>query len=395
METYENHEYKLLQGITDLYGGVDMRDVLLLSCQHLLGPQLRMFELFLRAGLKPENCIIAGKNYSTNHGVRKDLERLGCVVAPWSEGFEAQVAFDDWFARRLDEFLTVELMMRDMRSIRMIIVLDDGGHMHEAAVKFFGRDPRLAGVEQTSSGYNRIMTTGIAFENEHMVARTPYKQFEEAPYIGICGMSRILAHLRARGKTDPNILVLGLGTIGRQIAGRLFVLEKKRGVAADIHFDDDDHKNIRLRDFGANHLLVADGRIIGHADAMARLSEFDVIIGATGYPSIPEGDLDRLHPEVSLISMSSSDREFPALRFRKPGDLVHSDCYNGKRCLVNAGFPITFSGVRHEVRPIEIELTMAQLYACVLDLAGKGKVANLPNLSLALAQAHDIWQAEC
>jgi hypothetical protein len=367
-----------------------MSDVLLLACQHMLGPQLKMFELFLKAGLSPENCIIAGKSYSTNKSACRDLAELGCAIAPFSGEFHPLQSFDEWFDRSLDSFLAKTLAQRKVDRFRRIIVLDDGGFMHHAAVRQFGSDPRLGGIEQTTSGWHRISGSNIRFAR-YMVARSHYKQYEEAPFIGECGIVRILEHLRKRGKQDPNILVLGLGTIGRQIAGRLFLIHGLRGSAADLNFTDEKKG---LRHFGGNQLLECRGRCLEYREAMSRLREFDVIVGATGFPAVTEADIGRLHPEVSLISMSSSDREFPVLHFRRRGDLVHDDCYRDSRCLVNAGFPITFSGARHEIRPIEIEMTIAQLQACAMDLSGRETGCYIPHLPLALEQAHGIWQME-
>ena len=391
MKTYEHHPFSLLYRVAELYHGVDMHDVLLLACQHMLAPQLKMFELLIKSGLNPENCLIAGKSYSTNESMMHKLCGLGCAVADFSDEFHPLVSFDDWFDSKIDTFLFEELAGRNLASFRKIIVLDDGGFMHKAAVRFFGNDPRLAGIEQTSSGHNRIKEAGILFSTHYIVARSTYKQYEEAPYIGHCGTTRILEHIQKRGKNAPNILILGLGTIGRQMAGRLLIVQGLRGMAADIGYH---NSKKSLRGFGANQLLEFNGRHIEYAEAMRRLAEFDVIVGASGSPVLADSDIGRLHPEISLISMSSSDREFPALHFRNGCTRVHDDCYVGDRCLANSGFPITFMGLEHEVRPIEIELTIAQLQICVMASAGEGSDILMPIMSNAMAQVHHIWQSE-
>jgi hypothetical protein len=101
------------------------------------------------------------------------------------------------------------------------------------------------------------------------------------------------------------------------------------------------------------------------------LNSFDVIIGATGDSIVQQKHIPELKRGCHLISVSSSDREFPAPYLRShanTGSVIHETFWNKEYdvYLANGGFPITFKGKRYESTPIEIEKTIALLYGSAL-----------------------------
>jgi hypothetical protein len=227
---YSHHGYKLLEQVSDTYDDLKMSDILLVSCQHLLGPQLAMFSNFFDAGLKPENCLIVGKSYSTNTEILAELRKARCPVAPMSDQFDPLKRFDGWFGPRVTAWIADILSDRNMGVIRRVIVLDDGGYAHQSMHRLYGNHTDIVGVEQTSSGKTRIERLGIKF-NQHMVASSLYKQRYEARFIGALGAERIVAHIQGRGMGSPRVLVLGMGTIGRSTAAELYL---KHGLEVDV-----------------------------------------------------------------------------------------------------------------------------------------------------------------
>jgi hypothetical protein len=385
---YPDYSYPLLTQLTVVHKDTRMKHVLLLACQHLLGPQLEMFRRLIdQHGLVPSNCIIAGKNYSTCQEVMNELQDMGCSVADFSCSFQPLVCFDDWFKEKLIDFVRTQLRGRSLENYSRIIILDDGGFMHEAAQTLLGDDLRLAGIEQTSSGYHRIRKLGIR-SNRHMVARSVYKQQLEPHFIAKCAAERIIEHVDEYVKDPPTVLVFGLGAIGRTIAGQL---QFDHGM--NVWGTDFDYHNPQrmLSHTGTCPLLEAHGRILSYQAACEKIGNFDLIVGATGTPLLSQEQVRSLHAHASLVSVSSSDREFPVLPFRQVENKVHDDCWHNGQCLVNAGFPITFKGRYHEIHPREIELTIAQLMAAVLDLSKKYG-AERPSYDLVVAQAAESWQ---
>ena len=248
-----------------------------------------MFNTLLRHGLKPSNGIIV-EDSSTNPDVMHRLEEVGFIVAPFSSEFNPMEGFAWWFEQKLESFMDELLPKRKLSDYRKVIVLDDGGFLH-VVVNSHWRDAKNAfGIEQTSSGHRMIEASQVRFPWTS-VARSYHKLTYESPYMGQCGYERIVRHLAQRGKTNPKILVYGLGAIGKQVAGRLFLGEGKRydGCAMDYEFQDvANHRAVKL--------LEHNGRVIGWEAARDRLAEFDVLVGTTGHRLFDERDVERFHP---------------------------------------------------------------------------------------------------
>jgi hypothetical protein len=375
------HTYPMLSRVAELSKHSKLSNVLVLACQHLLEPQLRMFEFLIGLGLKPENVIIAGKAYSTNSFVAERFAALGCVVAPFSAQFEPRKRFDDWFSVQLEMFVREQLVSRDLASYEKVVVLDDGGFMHDVVHRIVSNVSNVRGVEQTSSGHHHIEALNVQFPVTS-VARSHHKLQHESPFIGDLG-HRLIKHVLAKaGREDPNILVLGMGPIGRSILKRFFVGEsKRRGMVYDWASTD-----ILRSPAGQELDLMPRTRVMSDADFRgSSLKRFDVIIGATGARSIQESELGRLHPQVLLVSMSSSDREFPAEAFPRTG--THDDVVLDGRMLVNGGFPITFLGEPNCIPPAQIELTMSLLMCSLLKAAD----ALTCDIALAIRCAMEHW----
>ncbi len=383
--TNNMHSYPLLQRVSELYEEVGLGNVLLLACQHLLEPQKRMFEHLFQMGLKPENCVVVGKNYSTSAEVLRELEVTGSIVAPFSHEFDPLVSFDSWFEEKLSVYIASEISRRPMAKYDKVIILDDGGFMHLVANKLCSGLTNIVGIEQTSSGHHKIQDAGVKFRSIS-VARSYQKLMYESPYIGKCGTEKTLRYLKETGLTDPKILIMGLGHIGRQMAGQFLCSHKLAGAVFDPGLD-----NIHKEPFGLKgvfDLLRPEHFIRSEDELRTRLPYFDVIIGTSGKEVLRENDLSELHPKVSLISMSSSDREFPAVPFRNASGTLHQNYRLEGRTLVNGGFPITFDGLRHAMPPQQIELTIALLMIRVLDAI----TGDLQQLEMVVEQIRMLWQ---
>jgi S-adenosylhomocysteine hydrolase len=377
-------DYPLLKAVVEAYKRINLNDVLLLACQHLLGPQVAMFQKLWWIGVKQENCILAGKPYSTSIEAYDELKQIGCcTLAPWQQKFAWAQPFDSWFTAMLDGFVAKSLANLDLSRYRKIVILDDGGFMHTVCKPLLAQCKNVAGVEQTSSGHTRIQALQLPFPVTS-VARSWHKLVCESPHIAELSCERIKEHIAFRHMDNPRILVCGLGAIGRQVATQLAFLHNLDAYACDSALE-------RVADHGNVQALRNKCRVLPFDQAFDRISEFEVIIGASGNNLFDETFVERLHPAVSLISVSSSDREFPARYFRqsKLGG-IHDDCYRGRRCLVNCGFPITFYGNYHEAEPRNIELTIACLMASVLASV----TDNGPQLPIVINRIYEMWNAE-
>lgn len=302
----------------------DLDNIYLVCCQHLLEPQLKMFELFIDFGFDPQKIIVLGKAYSTNKDIFKEIERLGIkVLQPDFLG----TSFD--FEHKNNCKIILGLVPEDAA----IIILDDGGEL----IKTFLDAKRKVffGVEQTSSGFRKLENENLSFPVIN-VARSVTKLVQESPLIARLCFERINNYFLDKKIENPSILVVGLGPIGESI----------------------------LEILGQNNFTVNGFDLKNKDEDLLTFlgGKSNVIIGATGSNILSKSDIEQItsNNPLYLISVSSSDREFPVASFRN-GNELHNDVSFKNIIFVNNGFPITFKGNRNELAPIEIEKTICLL----------------------------------
>jgi S-adenosylhomocysteine hydrolase len=325
----------LLEVVSGIYKDTDLREVILIACQHLLGTTVDLFDSLIEKGLKPENVYIIGKCYSTDRRVVDVLRARGMFVSPDSESFNSSISFDEQFQSYIDFF--IRNIKIDFAQCEKIIVLDDGGHLLLYLNDFLKNSNKIVGIEQTSSGYNRLHKIDLKFPVIN-VARSQVKLEVESPIIAQALFNKLESYIQLSkvGKTD--ILVVGLGYIG----------------------------SFLLKLLKETYLVTGIDSIELHTD----ISKYNFIIGATGECIIHPGDFSRLNKKVFLASVSSSDREFSAsyLRTLAPQSTdCHKDVVVNGITLLNGGFPINFDQSESEcgLAPDKIQLTRALLFAGV------------------------------
>ncbi|MBC7981636.1 hypothetical protein H7X65_01015, partial [Candidatus Parcubacteria bacterium] len=230
-------------------------------------------------------------------------------------------------------------------------VLDDGGELLKVVNSEFESLPEIhvVGIEQTSSGFRKLEREMIHFPIFN-VARSSIKLIKESPVIADIGFRRILETIQTHAISEPRILVVGLGPLGNNMLS----LSSSKNYFS-IGYDKAHHDEKRIID-------------------IIRENNINIIIGVTGSNILNENEIEEikniLTQKLYLISMSSADREFPAIHIREnggPSEKIHDDITYENIVLVNNGFPITFKGNRFESTPEEIERTIGQLYGSVLE----------------------------
>lgn len=321
---------------------IDLSRVTILACLHMLEPQLRLIKVLTEKGILPTNIFVMGKVYSCNENIIKDIESLGCYFFSESNDFKPHISFDKSQALNIERFLDrIQYSRADLQGTDLV-VLDDGGLLIRSVVKnnfCLNAFKKIMCVEQTSSGKNILLnqqfTLPVLVSN---VAGSKEKIGIETDYIVDKCCQRIVEVLEKK-VIQPHILVIGLGPIGSGIYQKL---------------------SLRFR---------CDGYDVKFHSKRPNLASYNVIIGATGQESVSIEDLLRIN-QCILISVSSSDREFPAEYIRRRslvGGGVHDDyIFNGIE-LVNGGFPVTFYGNRNECPPLHIDVTMMKMYKSIYD----------------------------
>ena len=344
------YKYPLLQKITKAFSGVSkgsLQNTYIWSCQHILEPQEKMYELIAEFGIPTENVHILGKVYSTNVEVLGELQKAEFkAIQP---EFDLTRTFDEQHIENCSSLF--KSFLETSKTGDTIIVLDDGAELiniFNSSIDKIKSGIKIVGIEQTSSGFRKLEKMELKFPVIN-VARSGIKLNKESPLIAQLGCDRIKDVIKKYEILNPSILVVGLGPMG---SNTLSILKK------DGYF------------------------VIGHDtvfDSTANISDLiiknniNILIGATGSNILSELQISELEKNINtnlyLISMSSADREFPASYMRKFGKLdvnIHGDSVWKKMILINNGFPITFKGRRYESTPQEIEKTVALLYGSVL-----------------------------
>ena len=178
-------------------------DQILVCCQHLLEPQLKMFEKLIEFGFRPENIYVIGKVYSTNKTISEELQNKGVHVLQTNFSGEA---FD------VEHLKNCEELISKLPNSAECVVLDDGAQLIKVFIKH-QKKVRFA-VEQTSSGFRKLENLNIPFPVIN-VARSETKLVQESYFIANDCYERIQDYFNSN--IDTSILIVGLGPIGKAI----------------------------------------------------------------------------------------------------------------------------------------------------------------------------------
>jgi len=357
-----SYEYPLLEKITDLFKDQSkdaFGSIYICGCQHVLEPQGKMFELLSDFGIPKSNIYILGKIYSTSKEILGELKDKGFRVE--QPIFNLQKTFDEQHVANCTNLFSN--FIKNVPEGSRVIVIDDGADMLNVFNKNYGdiKDKfTIIGIEQTSSGYRKLEKEKLYFPVLN-VARSPIKLDKESPLIARLGCDRINEVIKTYSIKEPRILVVGLGPMGNNV---LLIL-KEEGYFV----------------IGHDTQINYQGEIVD----LVSQNMINIIVGVTGSSLVSQEQVEKLNSatlseKLYLISMSSSDREFPSAFLRQYSAInapTHSDAQWNNIVLVNNGFPITFKGKRYESTPLEIEKTIALLYGSTLyaslnNISGNG-----------------------
>lgn len=346
----------VLDFASSLYADIDFSNTTIVACQHILGTTVNLFEEFFAKGLRPENCYLLGKCYSTHSGTLKILRNMGIKVSDLSTAFDGSRSFDEQYSEYVKAFIDSVKTDGAFDKGKRVIVLDDGGFLLQRVQEVIDDVSCITGVEQTTSGFEKLKDTDLRFGVIN-VARSRTKLAVESPFIA-AGVVRELEK-RIQFDAEIRVLIVGQGAIGQAVKALLKDRSMVFGCDAYAEFCD----------FGGQYF--------------EQLPAFDVIIGTTGKQILKESDLSMLKKGVVLASASSSDREFPAVEMRVAAAIIddcHADLHVDDVWLLNGGFPINFAGQKNPTPPREIQLTRALLFAGVCE-ASKSLASGFHDLS--------------
>jgi len=335
---------KLLDFTQKLYKEIDLSDYSLITCHHILEIDYLVIKALCENGLKPEKIYVLGKPYSTSKEVLQKYKELGVYVDGASLIIDPNKSFDNYFESVISNFI-----VKVSENISgKVIVWDDGGLLNTQLNNSNNLPFNIvSSVEQTSSGFNKLADTVLNFPIVNMARSKAKLQFESL-FIADKNIQRLAAYRHTFQKDIKSALIIGGGPIGQVMKGGLVDMN------IDVKIYD---RDIEVSDYDTDIKLV-------HV-----ISGFDVIIGATGEQALTVDDLSVLKNGCVLLSVSSSDREFDAVGWRKKAGItdssVHKDILLDGRVLLNNGFPLNFTGEPESVPLKYIQLTGALTLAAI------------------------------
>lgn len=333
----------LIENLKHIFDDLDLRSTLIISVQHVCSTTEVLFDALFKLHLNPKNLYVIGKCYSTNPAVLARLQRKGVNALFSSSSFNYAIPFDLDFDRNIDEMLKQVVASHDLSSYEKIIILDDGGHLLEKVNEFLPKNLPIVGIEQTSSGFNRMKDKEVSFPIVNL-ARSWLKLKYESPIIIKLVLRKLKEKLSKLNCKIRKLLLIGYGVLGQEI-----------------------HKVLKDRYLVSTFDSIPEKSMIPTNDFKKRLSEFDLIIGCTGATSLTDDDFRYLKKPVILASISSSDREFEAFKLRKlqPSENCHSNVMTEGITLLNSGFPITFDEDYDSIDTDDFQLTRALILASI------------------------------
>jgi S-adenosylhomocysteine hydrolase len=340
----QTEKLELVEIMSKEFENISLDGTILIACQHILKTNYQMFLSLFEKGLKPKNTFILGKCYSTDREVLELFIEIGVNISKKSSDFDSHEAFDEQYDRNVEEFFRESIKIARSKNPKKIVILDDGGHMISIANRILRGSKKIVGIEQTSSGYNKIKKLKLKFPVIN-VARSKAKLNHESPIIADLFVKNLEYELKELKKKVRKVLILGKGPIGISISKKLKFKEIK-------FYDSDFIKS----DFSENELKES-------------LGNFDLIIGCTGENSFKSEWYNLLKENTILVSASSSDREFSAKELRVL-DERYFECHQNKIIrkinLLNSGFPLTFSKHKMGAEGNEIQLTRALIFSSII-----------------------------
>jgi len=222
-------------------------------------------------------------------------------------------------------------------------MIDDGGELINIANKMLKR--KIYAVEQTSSGFHKLKDKRLNFPVVN-IARSKAKLNHETPYIIKDFLKKLYSKIKKENFHPKKTLIIGKGILGKELA-------KKIKFKTDFY------------------------DILENKEKLNKiLSNYDLIIGATGSTSIQYKLHKKLRKGVFLISISSSDREFDAVYLRKKlkrKTSIHEDLLIKNIHLLNNGFPLSFQGNKEESPHKYMQLTRALMLAGIYEALNQKK----------------------
>jgi hypothetical protein len=191
-------------------------DTAVVAVQHMLWQTVDLCEAIAALGGKRENIFALGKVYSNSPVVIGVLRERGVTVVQSSTPEPGE--FDRYFQADVNRLWEVVAQRVSSRSIKRILVLDDGGRCTLSIPAELLRRYLVAGVEQTSFGMFMFEAEPPPFAVMSW-ARAAVKLQIAGTLFSQCLLARVQSRvLNGKLLCGENVGIIGLGSIGGAMA---------------------------------------------------------------------------------------------------------------------------------------------------------------------------------
>lgn len=317
-------------------GGPSFAKVHFLSAQHLLETTLCIFDFALERGLRPEETVVIGKDYSTHSNVHDKLIAAGITVVN-SPKLRNLYGFDTSYGEGCRKACIASSARADTSQF-LPIIHDDGGGLAKILGNGSFDDSILKNatiVEQTSSG-GPIMEDCASSHPRINLFGSCVKSIAEPPLVNYITTKNILKLCEetwgdtannfkkpAVTENGPIFGIVGAGRIGYAIAkglvaakmGNIIVYDKDHNkMQAVVNLGEELTHSVKSEEDEKKDNTKGSKTTVGTADSAKTLAlQADVVIGATGdekaFAALADKYFTVTKPTI-LVSASSRQVEF-------------------------------------------------------------------------------------
>ncbi|HEX8901770.1 NAD(P)-dependent oxidoreductase [Vitreimonas sp.] len=338
-------------------------NVMLFGVQHIMAQTLGLTSALRSLGIAPENIALCGKPYSTHGGTVEALRRDG-VMTVTARRYRCDRLQSDQQIEDLNALSEAFLQRRQLVGDSIVLVLDDGGHALTRFNQLTTSPYRIAGVEQTASGFWQPGFREVPFPVVD-VGASACKRLLEPDLIVDAAMARALNAIEGRTK-GLRLGIIGLGYLGTALASRL----EAEGAELSVF----DRRPSPMKRF-KRHAAESIHSVFDRSDVIFGCAGLDVTAGL-----FDECNLRGLTTrQRTLISLSSGDDEFFSLKSAllsngnyasgtyEVDDIpdICGDLWGSSFRILRNGFPVNFDNSAESVPLEHIQGTVAALVIAI------------------------------
>lgn len=348
--------------LDELNGATPLMKTNVFMVSHFLASHVPLALALKDAGARFESTVMVGSPYGSNERVVQTLREFG---------FDLRVPHLEMadYEREVEKGLDA-IVKKHRENGDPIVVLDDGGIVADLLHrkdKYKDVLDAFKIVEQTTGGI--LHTEQHALKVPIITAATSESKAREAEFIGEAVASKVVQGVVRLKKSvaGAHAVVMGYGKVGREVARQL-----REGGAHVTVVETSKTRRLQAKEAGF---------ALGEPEAKL-WEKTDLVIGTTGTQSVDLEAMKHLKSGATIASSSSKQVELDMQGLKaaaSKSDTVEAEVPtltlptrryrlgNRELTVLGDGWPVNFDGDVEDIRPEDIQLTRAIMFAGALQ----------------------------